>query len=195
MTNFLNPFSIPENHVQYEMDNTMRPIMIDIGCGENKEEGYLGIDRYNGDYVDLVLDLETMKLPFKEDSVNHVVTYHCLEHLNNLKGLLDEIWRVLKPNSQFFVCVPYFHNYINIANPYHVQNFNEHSFRFFSTEKNTKALPDHLWKFNFTPTWGLKGSDNTDCKAEFRTLRIEFDYIQKYRGINAQELENIIYKQ
>ena len=31
---------------------------IDLACGKNKKEGYFGIDKYPGDNVDAVIDLE-----------------------------------------------------------------------------------------------------------------------------------------
>jgi hypothetical protein len=96
---------------------------------------------------------------------------------------------VLKPNAQFFVAVPYFNNHINFANRFHVQHFNEHSFRFFSSEPSTTALPERLWKFHFTPTWGLKGSANSATPVEFRTCKIEIDYYREFQGLPDNEKE------
>ena len=162
---------------------------IDIGCGNFKEDGYFGLDAFKGPQVDYVIDLSKEKLPFKDDSIVHAVTFHALEHINNYKNLIDEIWRVLKPNAQFFVSVPYFNNYINIANIYHVNHFNEHSFRFFSSEESKKCLPERIWKFKFAPTWGLKGSANSSSETEFRCLKIEFDYYPEYKSLTDSEKE------
>jgi SAM-dependent methyltransferase len=169
--------------------NRTRPLNIDIGCGNWKEKGYIGIDIYDGDEVDLKVDLSRERLPFDDSTVAHAVTYHCLEHIHNLQHLIEEVWRVLEPNAQFFVCVPYFNSFINAANIFHVRNFNEHSFRFFSSEVDCDALPDRLWRFHFTPQWGLKGSANADVNAEFRTLHIEFDYFPSMRGLTDDQKE------
>jgi SAM-dependent methyltransferase len=162
---------------------------IDIGCGHWKEEGYFGLDIFNGPQVDCVIDFNRDKLPFADNSIIHAVSFHALEHIQNLSGVLNEIWRVLKPNAQFFVAVPYFNSSINMTNYFHVHNFNEHSFRFFSGEETTNCLPERIWKFHFTPTWGLKGSANSFIETEFRCLKIEFDYFPQYKHLTEDEKE------
>jgi SAM-dependent methyltransferase len=166
-------------------------LCIDIGCGEWKEKGYLGLDAFRGPEVDFVLDLERDNLPFANDTVDHAVSFHCLEHLRDLKHIMHEIWRVLKPNAQFFVAVPYFNSFCHFANIFHVQNFNEHSFRFFSSEQECRAIPERLWKYHFTPTWGLKGSANEVIETEFRTCKIELDPFPEYRGTSEADLEKL----
>jgi SAM-dependent methyltransferase len=164
---------------------------IDIGCGGQKDEGYFGLDTFDGPAVDLKIDLTRAELPFADSSIDHAVTYHCLEHLPNYGDVVCEVWRVLKPNAQFFVSVPYFNNFINLANRFHVHHFNEHSFRFFSSEATTDALPERLWKFHFTPTWGLKGSANSASDVEFRTCRIEIDYYREFQSLPDNEKESL----
>ena len=165
------------------------PKLVDIGCGNWKEEGYFGIDIFAGEQVDFVMDLDRDSLPFPDNTVEHAVTYHALEHLRNPQHILQEVWRVLKANAQFFVCVPYYSSHINMANLFHRQNFNEHSFRFLSSEESTTCLPERIWKYHFTPTWGLKGSANSEVDAEFRCLKIEFDYFPEFRGRSEKEKE------
>ncbi len=160
---------------------------IDIGCGNFKEEGYFGIDIYPGRDVDLVMDLNKGELPFEDNQIEHVVSYHCIEHIENYIVLMNEIWRIMKPNAQFFLSVPYYNNYINFANIFHKHHFNEHSMRFFSSEKETKCLPEYIWKYKFAPTWGLKGSANSKIKAEFRCLKIEIDYFPQYKLLTEEE--------
>lgn len=162
---------------------------IDIGCGNWKEEGYYGLDIFDGPLVDQIIDLEKDSLPFRDNSIEHAVTFHALEHIQNLEWVIREIWRVLKPNAQLFICVPYFDTHINFANIFHKQSFNEHSFRFYTSEKYTQCLPERIWKYHFTPTWGLKGSANTVFDTEFKCLKIEFDYFPEYKKLTDIEKE------
>jgi SAM-dependent methyltransferase len=163
---------------------------IDLGCGKEKDDGYFGIDRVQLPGVDLVLDLEIDKLPFAENSVDHVVTYHALEHLNSYEHIVNEVFRVLKPGAQFFVCVPYGNNSLNEANIYHPSRFNEHSFRFFSNEETCDALPERIWKFHYARSWGLAGSDNSQTNCNFRTIKIEMDYMRSYKCLSDSEKED-----
>ena len=172
---------------QNNLDSVTR---IDVGCGNWKEDGYFGLDIFQAAHVDWVMDFNCDHFPFKDNSIEHAVSYHALEHVENLTHVLHEIWRVMKPNAQVFICVPYYYNHIHMSNIFHCQHFNEHSFRFFSSEATTRCLPERIWKFHFTPTWGLKGSANSFVETEFRCLKIEFDYYPEYRNIAEEEKEN-----
>ena len=54
---------------------------VELGCGSHKRDGYFGIDIAPGEAVDLVLDIEHDRLPFDDDSVDHVYSSHTFEHL------------------------------------------------------------------------------------------------------------------
>lgn len=162
---------------------------LDIGCGTQKEDGYFGIDRFDINGVDLVLNLEKDDLPFPNNSIDHVVTYHALEHLRDYSHIVKEVWRVLKPNAQFFVCVPYAYNSLNVANIYHVSRFNEHSFRFFTNEERSSSLPERIYSKHYARSWGLAQSDNSVAQCNFRTVKIEMDYEPNYRTLSDAEKE------
>ena len=79
---------------------------IDIGCGKQLREGYEGIDKI--DYGQKhILDLETDKLPYDDDSVDAIYANHFLEHLKDTKHCLNECWRVLKKDGVFEANCPY----------------------------------------------------------------------------------------
>lgn len=45
-------------------------------------------------------------LPLPDNSVDHLLAVHCLEASENVRGLLREIWRVLKPEGRLLIVVP-----------------------------------------------------------------------------------------
>jgi len=57
-------------------------IILDIGCGQKKIEGAIGIDFSPYSVADIVLDLNKEKLPFEDSSVDFIYTSHALEHLS-----------------------------------------------------------------------------------------------------------------
>jgi predicted SAM-dependent methyltransferase len=73
---------------------------IQFGSGSNILEGWLNLQESNGDI--------TKPLPFKNDSVDHVFTEHCVEHTTPLQGFrfFKECHRILKPNGVLRVIVP-----------------------------------------------------------------------------------------
>src|SRR5437764_914807 len=75
------------------------PSRVELGCGSHKREGFFGIDIQAGPTVDLVLDIERQRLPFPDDSVDHVYSSHTFEHLaapGSPIQTLREIMRVTK---------------------------------------------------------------------------------------------------
>lgn len=83
-----------------------RPIVLDIGCGERKVPGSLGIDISRLSTVDVLADIR-FGLPFRDCSVDGVHASHILEHFDNLVAVMDEIWRVCKPGARVYITVPH----------------------------------------------------------------------------------------
>jgi SAM-dependent methyltransferase len=80
---------------------------LDIGCGNHKREGFVGIDIAPGDQVDYVLDIEKDRLPFDDDSVDHVFSNHTFEHILSPQNILREIVRVCKHDALVEIWTPY----------------------------------------------------------------------------------------
>ncbi|MBT8254011.1 MAG: class I SAM-dependent methyltransferase [Flavobacteriaceae bacterium] len=109
---------------------------INIGAGQTYIPGFINIDI--DEKADITIDLSVDKLPFETSSVDLVFTYHTLEHIPNYLFALSEIHRVLRPGGILLVGVPYVSlTKYNLVNPYHLHNFNEHSFHFFDALKGS----------------------------------------------------------
>ncbi|HEU5018083.1 MAG TPA: class I SAM-dependent methyltransferase [Pseudolabrys sp.] len=103
---------------------------INIGAGRTYIPSLINIDF--APYADISLDLNKDRLPFEDNSINLVFSYHTLEHLDNYLFAMAEIHRVMKHGGRLLVGVPYITlTQYNLVNPYHRQNFNEYSFDFF----------------------------------------------------------------
>ncbi len=74
------------------------PIRIDIGCGKNKREGFLGVDILPFEGVDVIMDAGNKKWPFEDNSVDEVHASHFVEHLLPKERIhfVNELQRVLK---------------------------------------------------------------------------------------------------
>ncbi len=88
-----------------------RPIRLDLGCGNNKQNGYIGVDIFPGREVDLVANLEIPPLPFLTGSVDEAYTSHFLEHTENPNAVIEDIHRILAPNGRLVIKVPHYSNY------------------------------------------------------------------------------------
>jgi len=79
---------------------------LQIGCGKNLHTGWLNADisaSENSFYLDA-----TRPLPFPDASFAYVFSEHMIEHIPVRKGikLLEEIFRVLRPNGRVRIATP-----------------------------------------------------------------------------------------
>lgn len=64
------------------------------------------LDKYGDPDIQVDLDGRTSKLPFDDNSVEFIICTETLEHLRMGTPLLQEVFRCLKFNGEFFVTVP-----------------------------------------------------------------------------------------
>ena len=170
---------------------TQEQIILDIGCGQKKMEGAIGIDFSPFSMADIILDLNKEKLPFDDNSVDYIYTSHNLEHLtlDGFYHIIAEMYRVSKPDAQIYITVPYFTNTLNFANPFHNNQicFNEHTFRFFSSNKECEALEKEEYQTPTCPDWGLRYSANSELAIELETLKIDYLYFEQYDSLSYKE--------
>jgi SAM-dependent methyltransferase len=101
---------------------------INIGCGYDKREGWINIDKAEEVKPDMVVDIEK-GLPFGDNSVDEIYSHHCLEHIRpgRWKFVLAEIARVAKPGCILELDLP-FDNIASRTNIDHYRAFTFSSF-------------------------------------------------------------------
>ena len=83
------------------------PVQIDLGCGNAKQDGYIGLDYVEMPQVDHVLDLTHDRYPFEDRSVDAVFSAHVLEHIEEPNHVFSEIGRVAKDGARIEFWTPY----------------------------------------------------------------------------------------
>jgi len=83
------------------------PLRIDLGCGNAKREGFVGLDFVEGPQVDYILDLTRDPFPFDDDSVDEVFSAHFLEHIDEPNHVFSEIGRVCRDGATIVFYTPY----------------------------------------------------------------------------------------
>lgn len=83
------------------------PIKLDLGCGQNKKDGFIGVDRLPMKGVDIVTDL-MKKWPWKDDTVAEIYMSHTLEHFTGVERvhIVNEMHRVLQKGATAQIIVP-----------------------------------------------------------------------------------------
>lgn len=106
-------------------------IKIDLGCGINKPQGYVGIDTIDIEGVDIVRDVEKRGLPFSDNSVTLIRANSFLEHLEDLIFVMNECWRVLKEDGYLVGKVPKAGSDAGFRDPTHKRFFVVNTFKYF----------------------------------------------------------------
>ena len=80
--------------------------MLDIGCGERKKKGCIGLDLRKTSSVDVVADARM--LPFRDEAFDYIYSSHLLEHFSHreVKNVLVEWVRVLKTGGTIEIRCP-----------------------------------------------------------------------------------------
>ncbi len=158
---------------------------VDLGCGSSKPEGFIGIDRMAMPGVDLIGDLDGT-LPLNTNSVDLLYASHSLEHARDIMHTMREIYRVCKHGAQVCIVAPYHEQKLNVANPYHLNVFNEHTPRFWTNSSFANVELEEYWHPH-AEKWGLMESDNSDPGIDFRLARMEFFYFPQYLAMTLEE--------
>ena len=139
-------------------------LRLDIGCGANKNLGFIGIDYLPLKGVDIVWDIE--KTPWKidgkifpADSVETATASHVLEHINPHGGVfidvMNEIWRVLKPGGSFLFVVPHASSPGYAQDPTHCNMINETTMHYFDPDPEMSTMGPQLYNFYRPKPWKI----------------------------------------
>jgi len=106
-------------------------LRLNLGCGRQQWPDWTNIDRMPAPGVDLVLDLESFRFPYADDSVSCILACHVLEHIRDLMPMMEECHRVLKPGARLIAVTPHMGSDDAWEDPTHVRAFSERSWMYF----------------------------------------------------------------
>ena len=106
-----------DSHLESFLATHMKKEMLtlNIGSGNSKiSDDVYNVDIFAYDNVNVICDIE--KLPFKDNSIDMIFNIAVLEHVPNAQKVIDEIYRVLKPNGIIYTAFPFMQGFH--ASPY-----------------------------------------------------------------------------
>lgn len=136
------------------------PIRLHLGCGRTILPGWVNLDSFPLEGVDVVADLdkcESSPLPFEADSVDEIRASHLLEHIARPLPLMQELWRIAKPGCKAVFQTPYGSSDDAYEDPTHVRQYFLGSYGYFSQP--------YYWRADY----GYRG----DWQPEQLSLEIE----------------------
>src|SRR6185437_4410293 len=124
-------------------------IRVNLGGGREKINGFLNIDIVELPSVDIVADI-TKGIPLPDNSVVELRATYVLEHIKDVPAIMEEIYRICKPDARVLIRVPYFKSTAAFKDPTHVSFFTERTFEYFDRDYiDDERLPEYKMKVNF----------------------------------------------
>jgi predicted SAM-dependent methyltransferase len=145
------------------------PYRLDLGCGNNKAEGYIGVDAVQTEQSNIVFDLNEKHWTFAADnSVDAIHCSHFIEHVDSLINFMNECHRILKPQAQMIVIAPYYSSVRCWQDPTHKNAISEMSFLYYNAEWRRQNRLEHYpitadfdftYGYVFDQYWQLKSEE------------------------------------
>jgi len=155
---------------------------LDLGCGQRKKEGWIGIDSKEYPGVDYVLNIGKDKMPFENDSIDEIRSIHVFEHLysEELFFCMEECFRIIKPTGTLYIEVPKANTPAFYAHPDHKIAFMPITFGFWQVPAYGKDVHGYLKGF-----WNVRAEEKPESVEVFMYPNKpggKFDYVEVYRG-------------
>lgn len=136
------------------------PSRLHLGCGRTILKGWLNVDSFPLDGVDIVADLDhcdTKPLPIESNSVGEILASHLLEHIARPLPLMQELYRIAIPGCRATFHTPYGSSDDAYEDPTHVRQYFIGSYGYFSQP--------YYWRADY----GYRG----DWQPERLVLKVE----------------------
>lgn len=117
---FFNPFFIIRRGLYRGIDqfkSYMHGRLLDFGCGSKPYQHLFDVEEYIGadiaqsghDHTNEKIDVyyDGKILPFEDSTFDSIFTSEVFEHVFNLSDILDELRRVLKPDGNMLLTIPF----------------------------------------------------------------------------------------
>jgi len=109
-------------------------IFLDVGCGNNCQPGYVGMDKRPLEKVQIVHDAELFPWPLDPDSCEVIMLSHLIEHIKPWLQIdfMNECWRVLKMGGVLMIATPHGLSFGYTQDPTHCSPWNEATPQYFT---------------------------------------------------------------
>jgi predicted O-methyltransferase YrrM len=173
-----------------KVGKSKKGILLDVGCKDRKQLHWFGMDwrQYAG--VDLIHDLEKFPYPLESESCLTIKAAHCIEHISPKLWLswMDEMWRLLKPEGQLALSMPYAGSPGYLQDPTHVTAFTEKSWQYVDPDfPMYMQYTPRPWKIEAGyPMWQVGG--NLEVVLRKRP-EVNFETVLAHRAVNLGALQ------
>ncbi len=165
--------------------------VINLGDGRKGTDGFIHLDKKRTSNIPI--DFETMeKLPFEDESIDHALSIHCVEHLTDEtnRNLMKEVHRVLKPGGVFRISCPDYDIFFDLFNKGDVEKFQD-----FKNGKKPAFFGRRVGEYlvNVGVSYNLTSPSGRLRKGFVKNSKFDEIIKNKFEGFKTQESkENFI---
>ena len=158
---------------------------LNLGSGTDYRKGWVNLDYSERCKPDILWDLTILPLPFEDNTFNEIEMIHVLEHFYNPLDIINELWRIAKPNAKITIKLPHWSCHFAYGDLTHKSYYSSRSFlhynddheyynsisrfnvktRLNSVNARGRIFPK-IWNFVFNPIINMSFSltENFLCK-------------------------------
>ena len=163
-------------------------IKLDLGCGPNPKEGFIGVDSIAFNDKVKQFDLGSSEWPWADNSVEESYCSHFLEHLTNLDdkwervNFFNELYRVTIAGGKCHLVIPHWCSNRYYGDPTHKEPFSEMGFYYLDPNWRVGNAPHADIKNNpngyschWNCTWGYAMHESLHARnSEYQQFAIQF---------------------
>jgi SAM-dependent methyltransferase len=157
------------------------PVKLNLGCGaHSRPDGYIHVDREREANPDLILDIETSRWPWRDQTVDEVLLNHVMEHIGNVKWVYQETYRVLKPGGVMQINVPHHCSDHYWGDPTHVRPITIGQLSLLSQKTNRETVAKGWANSPLGLYWGV----------DFEVEKVSFQFTPYWEGLRVRGLSS-----
>lgn len=116
--------------------------VLNVGCGKAKGEfpeaagasEIVGVDISPNSEADILHNLDEFPWPFEANSFDLIIMQDIIEHLEDVPGAMNEIWRIARHDCLVRIRTPHYASYYAYNDPTHKRFFGVYAFDGFLSE-------------------------------------------------------------
>ena len=182
---------------------------LDIGCGAKPRNPYgysnlYGVDIYQdnalpSDIIFKLANLTTQAIPFEDNTFDSISAFDFIEHvprvlaMGNLTRfpfveLMNEAWRVLKPNGLLYAQTPAYPHPAAFQDPTHVNFITNKTHKYFCGAKPEAAIYGFKGQFEVVQVKWIRGERESIQLSAWAKIKIGFRRITFRKKSNSHLL-------